>query len=82
MRHIQGTGVCRVFLGKPEGKWPLGRLGLVWDDNIKMGLQEVGWGDIDWMDMAQDRDRWWVLGNAAMKLDFMKFWGEGDFLTS
>jgi hypothetical protein len=58
MRHLQVTGVCRVFLGKPEGKRPLGRPGLGWDDNIKMGLQEVGWGGIDWMDMAQNRDRW------------------------
>ena len=44
MRHVQGTGVCRVFLRKPEGKRPLGRPGLGWADNIKMSLQEVGWG--------------------------------------
>jgi hypothetical protein len=44
MWHIEGTGVCRVFLGKPEGMGPLGRPGLGWDDNIKMDLQEVGWG--------------------------------------
>jgi hypothetical protein len=68
MQHVQGTGVCRVFLGKLEGKRPLGRPGLGWDDNIKMFLQEVGWRDIDWMDIAQDRDRWWVLGIAVMNL--------------
>ena len=69
MRHVQGTGVCRVFLGKPEGKRALGRPGLGWDNYIKMGLQEVGLGGgIDWMDMAQDRDRWWVLRNAVMNL--------------
>jgi hypothetical protein len=42
MWHIEGIRVCRVFLGKPEGMGPLGRPGLGWDDNIKMGLQEVG----------------------------------------
>jgi hypothetical protein len=37
-----------------------------WEDNIKMGLQEVGWGGMDWIDMAQDRDRWWAIVNAVM----------------
>ena len=51
-------GVYRIFVGKPEGKRPLGRPRSRWDDNIKMEFQEVGCGDMDWIDVAQDRDRW------------------------
>jgi hypothetical protein len=51
-------GVHRVLVGKPEGKRPLGRLRHKWDDNIKMELQVVGGGRGDWMELAQDRDRW------------------------
>jgi hypothetical protein len=47
---------------------PLGRPRRRWEDNIRMGLQEVGWGGMDWIDMAQDRDRWRVLVNAIMNL--------------
>jgi len=54
--------------GKPEGKRPLGRYKCRWEGNIKMSLQEVGGGDMDWIDLAQDRERWWVLVNAVMKL--------------
>jgi len=50
-------GVYRVLVGKLEGKRPLGRPGLGWKDNIKMDLQEVGWEGMDWIDVAQDRDR-------------------------
>jgi len=47
------------LVGKPEGKGPLGRCRCTWgEDNIKMDLQEVGWGGMDWIDLAQDRDRW------------------------
>ena len=46
---------------KPEGKRPLGRPRRRWEDNIKMDLREVGGGDGDWMELAQDRDRWWAL---------------------
>jgi len=56
-----GRGVHRVLVGKPEGKRPLGRPRHRWEDNIKMGLQEVGGGHGDWMELAQDRDRWWAL---------------------
>ena len=63
-----GRGVYRVLMGKPEGKRPLGRPRLRWDDNIKMGLQEVGCGGMDWIELAQDWDRWRVLVNAVMKL--------------
>ena len=55
-------------MGKPEGKRPLGRRGLRWKDNIKVGLQEVGCGDMDWIELAQDRDRWRALMNAVMNL--------------
>jgi hypothetical protein len=61
-------GVHRVLVGKPEGKRPLGRPRRRWGDNVKMDLQEMGCGGMDWMDLAQDRDRWRALGNAVMNL--------------
>ena len=61
-------GVHRVLLGKPEGKRPLGRPRRRWEDDIKMDLQEVGCGGMDWIDLGQDRDRWWALVNAVMNL--------------
>jgi hypothetical protein len=51
-------GVHRLLVGKPEGKRPLGRPRRRWEDNIKMGVEEVGGGGGDWMELAQDRDRW------------------------
>ena len=51
-------GVYRVLVGKPEGKKPLGRPRRRWEDNIKMDLQEVGCGCMDWIELAQDRNRW------------------------
>ena len=59
--------VPRVLLGKPEGKRPLGRPRHRWEDNIKMDLQEVEGGG-DWMELAQDRDRWRALVNTVMNL--------------
>ena len=56
----------RVLVGKPEGKRPVGRLGRKWEDNIKMDLQEVGCGGMDWVELAQDKERWRVLVNAVM----------------
>ena len=57
-RMGEGRGVHRVLVGKPEGKRPLGRPRRRWEDNIKMDLQEVGGGCGDWLELAQDRDRW------------------------
>ena len=57
-----------VWWGKTEGNRPLGRPRRRWEDNIKMDLQEVECGGMDWIELAQDRDRWWALVNAVMKL--------------
>jgi hypothetical protein len=69
-RHVarmrEGSGVHRVLVGKSEGKGPLGRPRRRWEDNIKMDLQEVGGGD--WMELAQDRDRWRALVSTVMNL--------------
>jgi len=61
-------GVYRVLVGKPEGNRPLGRPRLRCGDNIKMDLQEVGYEGMDWIDLDQDRDKWWALVNAVMNL--------------
>ena len=68
-RMGEGRGVHRVIVGKPEGKRPLGRPRHKWEDNIKMDLQEVGGGG-DWMELAQDRDRWRAFVNTVMNLRF------------
>jgi hypothetical protein len=60
-RMGEDRGVHRVLVGRPEGKRPLGRPRRRWEDNIKMELQEVGGGHGDWMELAQDRDRWRAL---------------------
>jgi len=65
-RSAYGRDVYRVLVVKPEGKRPLGRPWRRWEDNIKMDLQEVGCGGMDWIDLAQDRDRWRALVNAGM----------------
>ena len=63
-----GKGAYRVLVGKPDGKRPLGRPRRRWVDNIRMDLQEVGCGDVDWTGLAQDRDGWRKLVNAVMNL--------------
>jgi hypothetical protein len=62
------SGVHRVLVEKPEGKRPLGRPRRGWEDNIKMYFQKAGCGGMDWIELAQDRDRWRALVNAVMKL--------------
>ena len=70
--HVASVGdrrdVYRVLVGKPEGRSPLGRPRRRWEDNIKMDLQELGCGVMDWIELAQDRDRWWALVNVVMNL--------------
>jgi hypothetical protein len=60
--------VYRLLVGKPEGKRPLGRLRSRWVDNIKMDLLGLGWGDVDWIGLAQDRKRWRALVNLVLNL--------------
>jgi len=67
-RMGEGRGVYRVLVGKPEGKRPLGRPRLRWEDSIKMDLQEVGCGVMDGIELALDRDRWRALVNAVVNL--------------
>ena len=68
MRMGERKVVYRISVGKPEGRRPLGRSRRRWEDNIKMDLQEVGCEGMDWIELAQDRDRWWALVNAVMNL--------------
>jgi hypothetical protein len=57
-----------MFVGKREGKRPLGRPRHRWEDNIKLDLREIGWGGMDWFDLASDRDRWRALVSTVMNL--------------
>jgi len=67
-RMGEGSGVYRVLVGRPGGRRPLGRPRRRWEDNIRMDLREVGYGCVDWMELAQDRDRWRALVSAVMNL--------------
>ena len=70
--HVARVGekrdICRVLVGKSEGKRPLGRPRHRWEDNIKMDLQEVGCGGMDWIEMAHDRYSWCAVVNALINL--------------
>jgi hypothetical protein len=70
--HVARMGAVRgaynILVGRPEGRRPLGRPRRRWEDNIKMDLGEMGFGDVDWIRMAQDRDRWRALVNTVMNL--------------
>jgi hypothetical protein len=78
MREMKGA--YRVLVGKPEGRRPLVRPRRRWEDNIKMDVRDVGCGGIDWIDLAQDRDRWRALVNTVMNLRVPQ--NAGNFLSS
>jgi hypothetical protein len=63
--------VYRVLVGKPEGERPLERPRRRWEDGLKMDLREIGWGSVEWIHLAQDRDHWRVLVNAVMNLQVL-----------
>jgi hypothetical protein len=67
-RMSEKRNAYRLLVGKPEGKKSLGRPRRRWMDNIKMDLLGIGWGGVDWIGLAQDRDRWRALVNAVMNL--------------
>jgi len=67
MKHVWGRG-DRVLVVTSEGKRPLGRPRCSWQDNIKIDLQEVGCGGVDWIELAQDKGRWRAFVNAVMNL--------------
>jgi hypothetical protein len=67
-RMVEGRNVYRVLVGKPEGKRPLGRPRHKWKDGISMNIREIGWGGVEWIHLAQDRDRWRAVVNAVMNL--------------
>jgi hypothetical protein len=60
--------ICRILVGKPKGKRPLGRPRRRWEDNIRIDLREIGWGGMDWIDRVHDRDQWRALVNTVMNL--------------
>jgi hypothetical protein len=64
--HGKKLNAYRVLMGKLEGKWTPGRPIYRWEDNIRMDLREIGWGDVDRIDLAQDRDQWRALGDVVM----------------
>jgi hypothetical protein len=66
----ENMNAYRLLVGKQEGKGPLGRPRCRWVDNIKMDFEEIGWGDVDWICLAQDRDLWWALVNMAMNITY------------
>jgi hypothetical protein len=71
----EGMKVYKVLVGKPEGKRPLGRPRCRWDDGIRMDLREIGWGSAEWIQLAQDGDRWRVLVNTVTNLRVVALWG-------
>jgi hypothetical protein len=66
--YVCMRGAYNILVGRPEGRRPLGRPRRRWEDNIKMDLREIGFGDVDCIHWAQDRDRWWALVNTVINL--------------
>jgi hypothetical protein len=66
--HGEKRNACRILVGKPEGKKPLGRARRRWEDDNIMDLREIGWGVKDWIHLAQDRGQWRALVNMVMNL--------------
>jgi hypothetical protein len=64
----ENRNAYKILVGNPEGKRPLGRPRRKWEDNIKLDIREIGRGGVDWIDLAQDRDKWKVLVNTVMNL--------------
>jgi hypothetical protein len=64
--NCEKRNTCRILVGKPEGKRPLGRPRRRWVDNNKMDLREIGWDGVDWIDVPQERDQWRALVNTVM----------------
>jgi hypothetical protein len=73
--HWEKRNAYKVLVGKPEGERPWGRPRLMLESNIKMDLREVGWGGMDWIHLAQDRDKWRSLVNMVMTLEVHKMLG-------
>jgi hypothetical protein len=71
-RHVAGMGemrnACNILVRKPEAKRPLRKSSRRWVDNIMMDLRDSGWGGMDWVDLAQDRDQWRALVNTVLNL--------------
>jgi hypothetical protein len=64
----ENRNLYKILVGRPEGKRPLGRTTCKWVDNIKMDVGEVGWGGIDWIDVAQDRGNWRAIVETVMNI--------------
>jgi hypothetical protein len=76
--HVARMGeerkLYKVLVGKPKGKSPFGRLRHRWQDGIRMDLRETSWEDVDWVQLAQDRDQWQAVVNAVMNLQVLAPW--------
>jgi hypothetical protein len=79
-RMVEKRDAYTIFVGKPEGKRPLGRPRRRWEDNIKIGISEIELGGTDWIHLAQDRDQWRARANTVMNRRFL--YHVGKFLTS
>jgi hypothetical protein len=77
--YVERRGSYRASVGRAEGRRPLRRPGRRWEINIKMNLQEVGWGGMEWIGLVQDRERWRALVNSVMKFGLRP---AGNFVTS